>query len=87
MARRLAFILHEMGSSWRALIRDAGVWDSSFDYGVEKASGQVGTWEAGVVTQARDDAGSAQGGSFGERERSGWIGVGGEGWEIPRFLA
>lgn len=27
--RRLAFILNEMGSYWRILIREAGVWDSS----------------------------------------------------------
>lgn len=44
---------------------------------------KFGTWEAGVVTQARDDAGSAPGGSFGERERSGWIGVG---VKVGRYL-
>ena len=70
--KEVAFILHEVGSCWGILIgRQVLIRERFLGYGMEKAVGQVCTWEANVVTQARDDAGSAQGGSCGEGEK--WV--------------
>lgn len=41
-----------------------------------RQKGKVGTWETTVVTQARDDAGSSQGGGHEKGEKQGYdVGV------------